>query len=251
MSFIVSVANHKGGVGKTTTTANLGAAISLTGKKVLLIDLDPQANLSQSLGFDESEPSISNALLEESNLRIEEISDYLHLAPASLDLLRAEKYLSAEGVLGYDALRRVLASVNVDQYFITLIDCPPDLGILTQNALISATHCLVVVEPRYFSVKGLDTIITLLEKMRNFNTRLNLIGIVVSKSDRTVLSSKMTDYYEKTWKDKVFSKSVRLAIAVAEASEQHMHIFDYLPHSTVAEDYREICEEFLRRIEVK
>lgn len=242
---VVAVVNHKGGVGKTTTTHNLGAALRTRGLKVLLVDIDPQSNLTQAHGLQEPRPNMAEWMNGEP---LPSEYEPLHLLPSALDLLDTERQLEAEGVAGYTVLAEMLEPA-LQYYDLVMIDCPPDLGILTQNALMAATGALVVVQPQYFSLNGLETILTLLKKVRRLNPQLDLTGILVSMADRTQLTSKITAYYDQNWPDRVFSTSIRRAVAVAEAQLAGQSILEYAPEAPVSADYRALSNEFLERLD--
>ena len=246
MSRIIAVVNHKGGVGKTTTTLNLGKALSLQGKKVLLIDLDPQANLSQSVGIEKPQRSIYEALEESSFLPIDQLSPTLSLSPSSLALSKAEMNLHTEPD-GYFRLRSVLE--NVTDFDIILIDCPPSLGVLSSNALIAATDILIPVQSQFLATKGLETIEELVFKIkRNLNKTLSLLGILMTQTNRTVLSQSVKEMVGANYGDKVFKTFIRQNIALAEASVGQKDIFDYAPESHGAEDYKNLSSEILERL---
>ena len=166
MSRIIAVVNHKGGVGKTTTTLNLGKALSLQGKKVLLIDNDPQGNLSQYVGIREIEQSLYHVYEDEVNLPICSISDKLDLVPADLSLSLIENKMVLEGQKAYFRLKNALETVY-KLYDYVFIDCQPSLNSLTINALVSAHQALIIVQAHYLSIQGLDTVLTLLDNIQD------------------------------------------------------------------------------------
>ncbi|WP_246164151.1 ParA family protein [Xanthovirga aplysinae] len=161
---IISVVNHKGGVGKTTTVINLGKALSLQGFRVLLIDLDSQGNLSQSLGVDEPEDQVVDALLKEKPLPILSISDKFDLSPSDLALADADIEL-IQSIAGFNRLKRVLTPVK-NQYDYILIDCPPSLNIITSCAMVASNACLITLQPEISALKGLDKILSRIEEIR-------------------------------------------------------------------------------------
>ncbi len=245
MSRIIAVVNHKGGVGKTTTTLNLGKALSLQGKKVLLIDIDPQANLSQSVGLEKTQRSVYEALEESANLPIYPLSPFLALSPSSLALSKAEMNLHTEPD-GYFRLKAVLEEIN--HYDFILVDCPPSLGVLCSNALIAATDILIPEQSQFLATKGLETIDELIFKIkRNLNKKLSLLGILLTQTNRTVLSQSVKEMVGTTYGDKVFKTFIRQNIALAEASVGQKDVFDYAPDSNGAEDYKNLALEVLAR----
>ena len=192
MSKIIAIVNHKGGVGKTTTTLNLGKALSLQGKKVLLIDIDPQANMSQWMGVEKPEKSVYEALELSQDLPVYELNQNLFLSPSSLSLSKAEMNLHIEPD-GYFRLKASLENISQNYDFV-FIDCPPSLGVLCSNALIAATHILIPVQSHFLATKGLETIDELIFKIkRNLNKNLSLLGILMTQTTRTILSQSVRD----------------------------------------------------------
>jgi chromosome partitioning protein len=241
---VIAIINHKGGVGKTTTTLNLGKALSLCGKKTLIIDIDPQANLSQSIGVEEPEKHIYQAMIENQPLPIVNLSENLDMIPADLDLSEAELKLQND-VNGFFKLRNILKSAK-SSYDFVLIDCPPSLGILTTNALIAATHILVVVQSEYLAVKGLQTILKLVESIReNLNPDLEIAGMLITQLNKTIFRQNIADTLRNIYQGKVFQTSIRQNISLAEASSVGQDIFTYSSKSAGAEDYMNLAKEIL------
>lgn len=247
MAQIVAVANHKGGVGKTTTTLNLGKALSLLGKKVLLIDIDPQANLTQAVGMDDVGVSIIGTFKEDQDLPLVQLAETFFLAPSDLDLSVVETLLQSS-VSGYFKLRNALQKVQ-DQFDYVLIDCPPNLNTLTINALIAANMVMVVIQSEYLAVRGLTTLQNLIEETRkNLNPSLRLAGILITQYDkRTVVKRAIAENVQATYKDLVFSTQIRYNVTLSEAALANKDIFTYSDKSNGAEDYRALAEEFLLR----
>lgn len=246
MSKIIAIVNHKGGVGKTTTTLNLGKALSLQGKKVLIIDNDPQANLSQFLGVENPDKNIYHWIEEQSNFEqvVHHIAENFDLMPSDLSLSEAEIKLQSD-VEGYFKLKNALNSFAKNYDFV-LIDCPPSLGILTINALIASSEMIVVVLAQYLATKGLNTIIGVVSKVnRNLNPNLKILGLLLTQTNRTVLSQSINDLVKTHYDYKVFESNIRQNVALAEASTQSMDIFTYNPKSSGAEDYMNLSKEIL------
>ncbi len=241
---IIAVINHKGGVGKTTTTLNLGKALALCGKKTLIIDIDPQANLSQSIGIEEPDMHVYQAMLENTPLPIIHLAENFDLIPTDLDLSEAELKLQND-VNGYFKLRNALKTAKENYDFI-LIDCPPSLGILTTNALIAATHILVVVQSEYLAVKGLQTILKLVESVReNLNPDLEVLGMLVTQINKTIFRQNIAETLRNIYQGKVFQTVIRQNISLAEASSVGQDIFTYSSKSAGAEDYMNLAKELL------
>lgn len=241
---IISLINHKGGVGKTTSTLNLGKALSLKKKRVLIIDIDPQANLSQSVGVEEPERSIFHTLCENAELPAISLSEKFDIVPADLELSEAELRLQSD-VNGYFVLKKALKPVE-DKYDYILIDCPPSLGILTLNALIASTKVIVVVQSEYLAVKGLQTIFNLIEKLKeNLNTELEILGMLLTQLNRTVFRKSIADTVKEIYKGKVFQTAITQNITLAEASAAGQDIFSFDSKSSGAKDYLTLAQEVL------
>lgn len=241
---IIAVVNHKGGVGKTTTTLNLGKALSMHKKKVLIVDIDPQANLSQSVGVEDPPKNIYHALCEGENLPIQKVGTGLSIVPADLDLSGAEVKLITE-VNGYFKLRNALASVAKNYDYI-LIDCPPSLGILTANAMIASNEVLIVVQSQYLAIKGLDTIIELIEELRqNLNPALGLMGLLLTQVNRTVVSRTIVEKIQTEYSEAAFETVIRQNVAVVESSTHRQDIFTYDKSCAAAQDYLNLAKEVI------
>ncbi len=249
MGFIVSLLNHKGGVGKTTSAINIGAGLVELGKKVLLVDLDPQANLTISLGIPRQRYTIYEALRGEGELMPVSYKPNLDVITSSLDLSGAEMELINEAGREF-ILRELLAQIEADYDYI-LIDCPPSLGLLTLNALTSSRYVLIPLQTEFLAVQGLAKIKQVIDKVRmRLNTQLEMVGVIATMYDsRRVLNRDVVDIIHKYFGDKVFSTYVRDNIALAEAPAQRKDIFAYSPKSTGAHDYLELAREFLSRVE--
>lgn len=244
---IIAIVNHKGGVGKTTTTLNLGKALSLQGKKVLLIDLDPQANLSQAFGVEHTEKNIYHSLCHQENLVVEKIDNNLFLVPSDLELSRAENDLRAE-VNGYFKLKRSLKSLDGSYDFI-LIDCPPSLGIITINALIAAQEVIIVLQAQFFAVKGLQTIFDMVSNMQEeLNTSLKIAGLLLAQVESTVLNKTMINVVNEGYGKLVFHTTIRKNTAIGEAALKQQDIFTYQSKSAGAEDYMNLANEILSMV---
>jgi chromosome partitioning protein len=241
---IISFINHKGGVGKTTTTLNLGKALSLQGKKVLLIDIDPQGNLTQSLGRQGAEPTLYDALCEGASLPTLEISTNFALCPANLSLSLAETKLQAEQVTGYFKMKNILKNSN--DYDFILIDCPPSLNILTMNALLASNEMLVVLEPQYLSVTGLQTILNLHERLQNeLNAHINITGFLFNRFGRTVANKSIIEQVQESYKDLVLPVIIRQNAKLSEASIMQQDIFTYDSASMGAEDFTLLAKHLI------
>lgn len=243
---IISVVNHKGGVGKTTTTLNLGKSLARSGQKVLLIDMDAQANLSQSLKVEQPESSIYNVISEGSKTPIHQVDENFYLIPSDLDLSKAEMELQS-AVNGYFRLRKSLKEIDHDYDFI-LIDCPPSLGVLTINALMAATDVLICVQSEYLALKGLNTILELIDNIReDLHPDLNIMGMLLTMTNRTIIKKSIVENIQQAYQDKVFDTTIRQNISVVEASASGMDLFSYDENCAAAKDYEKLAGEVLAR----
>lgn len=246
MTEIISILNHKGGTGKTTTTANLGKALSMIGYFVLLVDTDAQANLSQSFGIEEESETIAEVFGQRiKKLPIKQITDHLHLVPASLELSAVEPGMYSN-INSYFLLKSLLDEVK-DSYEFILIDCPPSLGIFTQNALIASSSVLVTVQAQFLALKGLDTVYNLITSVREkLNQSISIKGMVVTQTNHTKLSKDIVSSLKGTFREKVFETTIRQNVAIAEASAKRMDIFTYSPESYGAIDYMNLAKELIK-----
>lgn len=244
---IKSIINHKGGVGKTTTTLNLGKALSMEGYRVLIVDIDPQANLSQSVGIEEPECSIYHTFCENKPLPIVKLSETFAIVPSDLDLTVAESKLQSLQIKGYLALKNALEAIKKDYDYI-LIDCPPSLGILTNNALLASTDVMIVLQSQYLPTKGMDTIMAAVESARGLNPALNVSGILITQIDHTVMSKNIIDAVREAYEGLVYQSMIRRNISVVEASSLQQDIFTYDDKCAAAEDYKALTREMIGKL---
>lgn len=247
MSKVISISNHKGGVGKTTSAINIGAGLNKLGKKILLIDLDPQANLSQSLGIIEPGKTIYGALRGEYSLQPIEIVKGLDIIPSTLDLSGAEVEMSGEA--GREYILRELIDPLRGSYDYILIDNPPSLGLLTINSFTASDEVFIPLQAQYLALQGLTKLIEVVDKIkRRLNKDLRIGGVFITQYDgRKVLNRDVVATIEAHFKDEVFNTRIRDNIALAEAPAQGLDIFRYNPKSYGAEDYLSLSKEILKR----
>jgi chromosome partitioning protein len=254
MPIVIAVANQKGGVGKTTTTANLGAALARKGHRVLLIDMDPQGNLTSAVGVSKAtEHTVAEALLNHQvplpTLRIENGNGCLDVTPATLALASAEAALMNK--LGREQRLRDQIGKQAATYDMVVVDTPPSLGLLTINALVAADCVLIPTEARFFSLQGLKMIEESIEEVLYLNPKLRVIGILLSKLDRRLREEKqVSDYLRERWGVLVFETEVGTSSKVLEASSAGKTVFTYLGAERAAETYSRLAEEVLRRGQV-
>ena len=246
-SRVISISNHKGGVGKTTSAINIGAGLNKLGKKILLIDLDPQANLSQSLGVIEPERTIYGALRGEYKLQPIEIVKGLDIIPSTLDLSGAEVEMSGEAGREY-ILRELIEPIRASYDFI-IIDSPPSLGLLTINSFTASDEVFIPLQAQYLALQGLTKLLEVIDKIKKrLNKELRVGGVFITQYDsRKVLNRDVVATIEAHFKDAVFKTKVRDNIALAEAPAQGLDIFRYNPKSYGAEDYLSLSKEILKR----
>lgn len=247
---VFAVANQKGGVGKTTTTVNLGACFAELGQRVLIVDLDPQANASTGLGLNprQLDYSLYDVLLQ--GVPMEDVIEptsvkQLYVAPASLDLAGAEIEL-VPAFSRETKLKEAIASV-ADDYDIVLIDCPPSLGLLTINGLTAATEVLVPIQTEYYALEGLGQLIRNVDLVtRNLNPDLQLSTIVLVMFDaRTKLSGQVADEVREHFGDKVMRHVIPRTVRLSEAPSFGQPITTFDPLSRGAIAYTDLAKEIL------
>jgi chromosome partitioning protein len=251
MGRVIALANQKGGVGKTTTAINLGAALAERGKRVLLVDMDPQGALSVGLALNPLalEQTVYNLLMEPARDAAAVIAstkiDRLDLLPSNIDLAAAEVMLVGE-VAREQALARVLRPLR-KRYDYILIDCPPSLGLLTVNALTAADGVLVPLECEYFALRGMALLMDTISKItERLNPNLEIVGILATMYDaRTVHGREVLGRVEEAFGDRVFQTVVGKTIRFAEAPVAGESILTYAADSSGAIAYRELAKEVL------
>jgi chromosome partitioning protein len=247
MSKVISISNHKGGVGKTTSTINLGAGLQALGKRVLLIDLDPQANLTQSLGITEPPRTIYGALRGEYSPQPIAVLTGLDVIASTLDLSGAEVELSGEA--GREYILKELIDPLRASYDYILIDSPPSLGLLTINSFTASDSVLIPLQAQYLALQGLTKLLEVIEKIKKrLNKELKVGGVFITQYDsRKVLNRDVVATIEAHFKEGVFNTKIRDNIALAEAPAQGLDIFRYQPNSYGAQDYRALSNEIINR----
>ena len=248
----IAICNQKGGVGKSTTAVNVGSYLALSGKRTLLIDIDPQGNATTACGIQrtEIEKSVYDVLingLPASEAILKTQIEHLELIPSSIDLAGAEPYL-AKIDERETVLRRVCESLN-EIYDFILFDCPPSLGLLTVNALVASDSTIIPVQCEYLALEGLNSLmksVTLIKQ--SLNPRLHVGGIVLTMTDfRANLTREVADEVKRFFKDLVFDTSIPRNIRLAESPSFGKPICLYDPHSTGALAYQLLTQEVMSK----
>lgn len=250
---ILAIANQKGGVGKTTTSINLAAALAQKGYKTLLLDLDPQGNASLSfLDPEQFQCSVYEALVDENKTLADAVHatnvKNLDLIPARINLAKFESKLIGD-IDSHFRLKDRLKSV-AEKYRYIIIDTPPTLGLLTVNALVAASHLLVPIQSSYFALEGTDDLLETVEKIRaRPNPDLEFLGVVITIHDkRTILGRDIRGHIQEVFGKKVFKTIISRSVRLEESPAYKEPIFTFAPHSTGALQYYKLSEEVIGRV---
>lgn len=247
---IIAITNQKGGVGKTTTAVNLAAALAELGRKVLLIDLDPQGNCSSGLGVRSAELSIYEALLgdaEIENCIVPSPQKNLDLCPSDIRLAGAELELAAMDDREY-RLKSILSPINAN-YDDIFIDCPPSLSMLTINALCASRHVIIPIQCEYFALEGVTSLTNTIGRIQTtLNPELDIEGVVLTMLDgRTNLGMQVVEEVKRHYRKKVYSVAVPRNVRLSEAPSFGLPINMYDGRSQGAEAYMKLAKEYIKR----
>ena len=250
---IITVANQKGGVGKTTTTLNISAALALMGKTVLLIDTDPQAHSTISCvnNPDQVANSVYDVLMNPS-LKLESVVvastiPGLDVAIAKISMAKLESSLAGE-IDAHYRLKDIIEPIR-RKYEYIFIDTPPTLGLITVNALVAASHLLIPIQSSYLSLEGTDDLLETIEKVKRIaNPKLDIIGVLITLHDqRTNISRDVVERIQKVFGNKVFRTTISKSVKLEESPAYKESIFTFAASSIGAAQYRKVAEELLRR----
>lgn len=250
MSKIIAFANQKGGVGKTTSSVNVAAGLALAGKRVLLVDMDPQANATYALtGKEHPNANVYHVLKEERTIRqalVPTTLKTLMVLPSDIDLAGAEIELS-QVIGGQHRLRSALQKVEAD-YDYVLIDAPPSLGLLTINTLAAANGVIITVDCGFFSLRGIVQLEQTIEKVRqHLQGQLSVFGVVCTLFDNTNVAKDAIAAIRERFGKVAFNTVIPKNVKLEEAHSRAQHIFDYDAHSTGAQAYQQLVQEVLDR----
>ena len=251
MGKAIAIFNQKGGVGKTTTNINLAACLAKKGKKILVLDIDPQGNTTSGLGIEKKAlKKSSDDLMIEDDINAEDVIlktgvDNLDIIPANVSLSGAEVELAI--IRGREKrLKKALNQVK-EKYDFIFIDCPPSLGLLTINSLTAVDSVLIPIQCEFYALEGVAQLMNTIEIVRkNLNEKLYVQGVILSMFDgRTNLSVQVVEEVKKYFREKVYKTVIPRNVRLAEAPSYGLPIIEYDPKSKGAEAYREFADEFL------
>ena len=247
---IITICNAKGGVGKTTSTASIGACMAMMGKKVLLVDLDGQANLTLYFIPDDDaiEVSIFDSLVDGVPLPVINVKENLDLVPSSLEMASAE--IALTNLIAREQLLGKLLSEVKDRYDYILIDCPPSLGIVTTNAFLAADEILVPMTPELLPLKGMKMLDSFVSSLQVIKPSVKLNGVFITRFNHRKLNKVVAEALRNRYADITFQTSIRENISLAESAGSGQSIFEYEPNSNGAKDYLELTNELLNHLNI-
>lgn len=249
---ILAVCNQKGGVGKTTTSINLAASLAHLGKKVLIVDTDPQANATSGIGIDKNdvEKSVYNILVEEENINNTiKHTEYknLDIIPSSIELAGAEVEL-VSAISREQRMKNAIASLE-EKYDYIIIDCPPSLGLITLNSLTAADGVIIPVQTEYYALEGLSQLINTFNIVRkHLNASLDIFGVLLTMTDtRTNISNQVSEEVREHFQGKAFETIISRSVRLSEAPSFGEPIIEYAKGSKGAKQYLALAKEVIER----
>lgn len=250
MAKTIAIANQKGGVGKTTTAINLSACIAEIGKRVLLIDVDPQANATSGLGVDRARVKKSSYHVivngeSPANAILPTMMDHLHILPANIDLVGAE--IELVSMMARELILKKMLSGIQDAYDYIFLDCPPSLGLITLNALTASNKVLVPIQCEYYALEGLSQLMNTIKLVRqNLNPSLEVQGVVLTMFDgRTNLAVQVVEEVKKFFQNKVYNTVIPRNVRLGEAPSYGLPIIKYDEKCLGAATYMDLAREFI------
>lgn len=257
---IIAIANQKGGVGKTTTAINLSCSLANKGRRVLLIDIDPQGHASIGLGFQiDGMLTVSDVLMETNHIDTAIYPthiDNLFILPSDISLAVAEMKLSAQGAKEF-RLRKVLSKIEGQRFDVVIIDCPPTFGTLAINSFIAAHHIILPLQLSFFSLEGVSSFIQTVNFINQeisyvVGHKTEILGVLMTFYDlRTCIAREVSEEVSKTFGSKVFNTKIPQNVALNEAQSEGKSIFEYSPSSKGAEAYLSLADEVWERLDGK
>ncbi|MHC1705763.1 MAG: ParA family protein [Tenuifilaceae bacterium] len=243
---IIAIVNHKGGVGKTTSTINISAGLARKGKKVLAIDADPQTNLTESLGILNPEKSINDSFIKGEPLPIVQVKKNLWVVPSSLEFATVDLVIA--GQMAREIILKELIEGVGNGYDYCIIDCPPSLGLVTLNALVAADEVYIPMEAEFLAFRGIDSIVGIIAKVKkHYNPKLEIKGVFFTQfNEKRVLTKEIKKLIGETFGNTMMKTQIRVNVALAESQSAGKDIFEYDPESNGANDYGKLVNEILK-----
>ncbi len=243
---VISIVNHKGGVGKTTSTINLGKALNLLGHRVLMIDMDSQGNLSQCFGVHQPEQQVIDALLDKRPLPVVEIEPKLYLSPSDIQMA----YRELELINSIGSEKRLFNKISqfLDQYDFILIDCPPALNVLTTCSLVASHECLIPIQPEASAYHGVENLFNRILEIRehlNYSLRVRGIFFTMVHKNQSVHKNMMEHIRDVYGHFHIFNTQIESSTVIKQSQVAKKDLFDYSPKSTSANQYLELAQELV------